>query len=142
MRDLQQLAARMVGIGFAGAAPTAQARALIARGVRNVILFAGNVESPRQLAQLTYELKTGADSPLMMSVDQEGGRVLRMREPFTPIPSMRQVGRAGDEKLAYEVGRVLARELRAVNFDMNLAPVLDVDTNPTNPVISSRSFGP
>src|SRR5437016_6790227 len=64
-----------------------------------------------------------------------------MREPFTLVPSMREVGQAGDEKLAYEVGRVLARELRAVNFDMNLAPVLDVDTNPGNPVISSRSFG-
>jgi beta-N-acetylhexosaminidase len=77
----------------------------------------------------------------MMSVDQEGGRVLRMREPFTLVPSMRQVGRVGDEKLAYQVGRILARELRAVNFDMDLAPVVDVDTNPSNPVISSRSFG-
>jgi beta-N-acetylhexosaminidase len=139
--DIERLAAKMVGIGFIGPSPTKEVRALIARGVRNVILFARNVESPAQLAQLTYEVKTAADSPLMMSVDQEGGRVLRMREPFTAVPSMRQVGRAGDEKLAYEVGRVLARELRAVNFDMNLAPVLDVDTNPSNPVISSRSFG-
>ena len=77
----------------------------------------------------------------MMSVDQEGGRVLRMREPFTLIPSMRQVGQAGEEDLAYEIGKVVAREVRAVNFDMNLAPVCDVDTNPGNPVISSRSFG-
>jgi beta-N-acetylhexosaminidase len=138
---IEQLAARMVGIGFIGPSPTNEARALIARGVRNVILFARNVESPAQLAGLTYDLKTTADSPLMMSVDQEGGRVLRMREPFTTVPSMRQVGRAGDEKLAYEVGRVLARELRAANFDMDLAPVVDVDTNPSNPVISSRSFG-
>jgi beta-N-acetylhexosaminidase len=138
---IEQLAARMVGIGFIGPSPTREARALIGRGVRNVILFARNVESPAQLAQLTYEVKTAADSPLMMSVDQEGGRVLRMREPFTAVPSMRQVGRAGDEKLAYAVGRVLARELRAANFDMDLAPVVDVDTNPSNPVISSRSFG-
>jgi beta-N-acetylhexosaminidase len=77
----------------------------------------------------------------MMSVDQEGGRVLRMREPFTLVPSMRQIGQVADEQLAFQIGRVLARELRAVNFDMNLAPVLDVDTNPSNPVISSRSFG-
>jgi beta-N-acetylhexosaminidase len=138
---IEQQAAKMVGIGFIGPRPTKEARALIARGVRNVILFARNVESPEQLAALTYEVKTAADSPLMMSVDQEGGRVLRMREPFTAVPSMRQVGRAGDEKLAYEVGRVLARELRAANFDMDLAPVVDVDTNPSNPVISSRSFG-
>jgi beta-N-acetylhexosaminidase len=55
---------------------------------------------------------------------------------------MRDVGRVGDEKLAYEIGRVLGREIRAVNVDVDLAPVLDVDTNPGNPVISSRSFGP
>jgi beta-N-acetylhexosaminidase len=141
MSNLERLAAKMVGIGFIGPSPTQEARALIARGVRNVILFTRNVESPTQLARLTLEIKAAADSPLMMSVDQEGGRVLRMREPFTAVPSMRQVGRAGDERLAFEVGRILAGELRAVNFDMNLAPVLDVDTNPTNPVISSRSFG-
>jgi beta-N-acetylhexosaminidase len=140
--QLSVLAAKMVGIGFIGPSLTGDTRALIRRGVRNVILFARNVESPAQLAGLTYEVKTAAGgAPLMMSVDQEGGRVLRMREPFTLVPSMRQVGRAGDEKLAYEVGRVLARELRAVNFDMDLAPVVDVDTNPSNPVISSRSFG-
>ena len=138
-----RLAAKMVGIGFQGPALTADARALIGRGVRNVILFARNVESPQQLASLTHEIKSAAPAgeKLMMSVDQEGGRVLRMTEPFTRVPSMRQVGQAGNELLAYEVGKILARELRAVNFDMDLAPVLDVDTNPGNPVISSRSFG-
>ena len=139
---IARLAAKMVGIGFHGPALTADARALIARGVRNVILFARNVESPQQIAALTHATKSApAGEPLMMSVDQEGGRVLRMTEPFTRVPSMRQVGQAADETLAHEVGKILARELRAVNFDMDLAPVLDVDTNPGNPVISSRSFG-
>jgi beta-N-acetylhexosaminidase len=142
MRDLHRLAARMVGIGFVGTSLPAEARDLIRRGVRNCILFARNIESPQQLAGLNCQIKAVAGpEPLMMSVDQEGGRVLRMREPFTLIPSMRQVGQAGDEKLAYEIGKVVAREVRAVNFDMNLAPVCDVDTNPGNPVISSRSFG-
>jgi beta-N-acetylhexosaminidase len=142
MRDFHRLAARMVGIGFVGTSLPAEARDLIRRGVRNCILFARNIESPQQLAGLTFATKSAAGAdPLMMSVDQEGGRVLRMREPFTLIPSMRQVGQAGDETLAYEIGKVVAREVRAVNFDMNLAPVCDVDTNPGNPVISSRSFG-
>lgn len=142
MSDVEKLAARMVGIGFGGTAPTAEARALFNRGVANCIVFARNFESPQQFFELTREVKSsGAGGAIMMSVDQEGGRVLRMREPFTLVPSMRQVGQAGDEKLAYEIGRILARELRAVNLDMNLAPVLDVDTNPGNPVISSRSFG-
>src|SRR3954449_6579277 len=142
MRDFHRLAARMVGIGFVGTTLPADARDLIRQGVRNCILFARNIESPQQLAGLTFATKAAAGpDPLMMSVDQEGGRVLRMTEPFTRVPSMRQVGQAGNELLAYEVGKILARELRAVNFDMDLAPVLDVDTNPGNPVISSRSFG-
>jgi beta-N-acetylhexosaminidase len=74
-------------------------------------------------------------------VDQEGGRVLRLRESFTEIPSMRELGRAGDENLARHLGQILARELRAVNGDLNFAPVLDVDTNPANPVIADRSLG-
>jgi beta-N-acetylhexosaminidase len=142
MRDLHRLAARMVGIGFVGTSLPTEARDLIRLGVRNCILFARNIETPQQLAGLTCDIKAvpGVD-PLMMSVDQEGGRVLRMREPFTLIPAMRQVGQAGREDLALEIGKVVAREVRAVNFDMNLAPVCDVDTNPGNPVISSRSFG-
>jgi beta-N-acetylhexosaminidase len=142
MNALEQMCARMVGIGFDGPDLTSDARALIAKGVRNVIFFTRNVQSPTQFAALTSSVKSAAgDQPLMTCVDQEGGRVLRLQEPFTSIPSMRQVGRAGDEQLARAIGRVLARELRAVNIDMNLAPVLDVDTNSSNPVISSRSFG-
>jgi beta-N-acetylhexosaminidase len=74
-------------------------------------------------------------------VDQEGGRVQRFREPFTIIPSMRELGRMNDADCVRLAGQVMARELRAVNIDMNLAPVLDVDSNPANPVIGERSFG-
>jgi beta-N-acetylhexosaminidase len=63
-----------------------------------------------------------------------------MRGEFTDVPSARAVGRADDPRLAREIGRILARELRAVNADWDLAPVLDVDTNPKNPVIADRSF--
>ena len=140
--DVERLAARMVGIGFHGHDLVGAPKELIRRGVRNVILFSRNIEDPSQLARLNHEIKAAAgDSPLMISVDQEGGRVLRMREPFTIIPSARELGRIGDEKLAYQIGCILAREARAVNFDMDLAPVMDVDTNPANQVICSRSFG-
>src|SRR5206468_6290626 len=86
-------------------------------------------------------LKTRS-SGVLICMDQEGGRVKRMRGEFTDVPSARAVGRADDPRLAREIGRILARELRAVNADWDLAPVLDVDTNPKNPVIADRSFGP
>jgi beta-N-acetylhexosaminidase len=88
------------------------------------------------------ELKRAAGRPLLVSIDQEGGRVARLRAPqgFTELPPMRALGRTGDAALAFEVGALLGRELRAVGIDQDYAPVVDVDTNPANPVIGDRSF--
>ncbi|MEQ1503733.1 MAG: glycoside hydrolase family 3 N-terminal domain-containing protein, partial [Myxococcota bacterium] len=77
--------------------------------------------------------------PIVLAVDQEGGRVQRVRAPATEWPPMRVVGRAGE--LAGPVGRAIGRELRALGFNLNFAPCADVDTNPANPVIGDRSFG-
>jgi beta-N-acetylhexosaminidase len=115
--------------------------ALLDRGVRCVILFKRNVESAQQVQQLCADLKQRAGEPLAMTIDHEGGRVLRLRGEFTDIPSAREVGRANNPTLARDLGALMGRELRAVNIDIDFAPVLDVDTNPNNPVIASRSFG-
>lgn len=142
MSDLQFLAARMFGVGFHTPAVPPEIDSLLARGVSSIILFSRNVEYPPQVRDLCAELKTRAGRPLMIGIDQEGGRVRRLREGFTEIPSMRAVGKANDSELAKEIGAVLARELRAVNIDLNFAPTIDVDTNPNNPVIADRSFSP
>lgn len=141
MNSLERQVARMFCIGFDGMSVPAAARELIERGVRCAVLFSRNVESPRQVAGLCASLKGLSDDPILACIDQEGGRVRRLRDGFTHIPSMRALGRTGDCALAQEVGRVLARELRAVNIDVNFAPNLDVDTNPANPVIGDRSLG-
>ena len=110
-------------------------------GIFGAILFKRNVGTARETAALCRDIKTRAGRPFILSVDQEGGRVARLRgEPFTALPSMRELGQRGDEGLAERVGRLLAHELRAVGFDWDFAPVLDVDTNPANPVIGDRSF--
>jgi beta-N-acetylhexosaminidase len=140
MSELERAAAKMFCVGFDGTSVTPSVRRLIDRGVSGVVLFGRNVQSPQQTAELTAELKLIAGRPLMIAVDQEGGRVIRLKNGFTNVPAMRAVGQAGDENLAREVGRVLGRELRAVNFDVDFAPVLDVDTNPDNPVIAHRSL--
>lgn len=141
MSDLERQAAGLFCVGFVGTSPTAEIRELQKRGVAGAILFSRNVESPEQFAALCGELKEGAGRPFLTSVDQEGGRVMRLRSPFTEIPPMRALGRAADPDIAREVGAILGRELRAVNIDLDFAPVLDVDTNPLNPVIGDRSFG-
>jgi beta-N-acetylhexosaminidase len=141
MPDLARAVARMFAVGFDGMSLPPELPRLLDRGVSTVILFARNVASVRQVAELAGALKERAGRPLLTCVDQEGGRVRRLRDGFTHVPSMRALGATGDAALAEEVGRVLARELRAVNIDLNFAPTLDVDTNPDNPVIGDRSFG-
>ncbi len=139
--DLHRLAAGLVVMGFEGTEAPAEARSLIAQGVCGAILFTRNIEGAAQVARLNDALKREAGRPFVTCVDQEGGRVARLRgAPFTALPPMRVLGELGDESLAFGIGALLAREVRAVGFDVDFAPVLDVDTNPRNPVIGNRSL--
>ena len=83
----------------------------------------------------------GAGIPLFVSVDQEGGRVIRFVPGVTQFPGTMAAGVCGDEDLVYRWGRVLGLQMRMTGVNMNLAPVLDVNNNPLNPVINTRSFG-
>jgi beta-N-acetylhexosaminidase len=106
-----------------------------------VILFARNIEEPEQIAELSLDVQALAvDLPLWVSVDQEGGRVARLRAPFTEWPPMAVLGRCGDEALAQRFAESLAAELRAVGVTLDYAPVLDIHTNPANPIIGDRAL--
>ena len=108
-----------------------------------VILFSRNVEAPEQVAELAAESEAlGRSAPAWVSVDQEGGRVARLNEPFTKWPPMATLGRAGkaSEALAERFATALADELRAVGITLDYAPVLDIHTNPKNPVIGDRAL--
>jgi beta-N-acetylhexosaminidase len=80
------------------------------------------------------------DVPVWVSIDQEGGRVARLKAPFTEWPPMATLGRSGDAALAERFGRAIASELKAVGITLDFAPVLDVHTNPKNPVIGDRAL--
>ncbi len=143
MSALDREVAGLFAVGFHGTTASAEVLELIRRGVYGVILFARNVEDAEGVAELCASLKRAAEGrPLVVSIDQEGGRVARLRSKhgFTELPPMRALGRTGDAGLAFEVGALLGRELRAVGIDQDYAPVVDVDTNPANPVIGDRSF--
>ncbi|MFH1830592.1 MAG: beta-N-acetylhexosaminidase [Pseudomonadota bacterium] len=110
--------------------------------VGGVILFSRNFKSPAQLASFIRYLNEVSESRLIIAVDQEGGRVARLGEPFTKLPPMSCLGRCQDEAeaLAKQAGELLGQELRAVGINLNFAPVLDVATNAFNPVIADRAF--
>jgi len=108
-----------------------------------VILFSRNIEAPEQVAELAAASEAlGRTTPAWVSVDQEGGRVARLTEPFTKWPPMAPLGRAGveGEALAERFAKSLAVELRAVGVTLDYAPVLDIHTNPKNPVIGDRAL--
>ncbi|KPK60577.1 MAG: beta-hexosaminidase [Gammaproteobacteria bacterium SG8_31] len=113
--------------------------------VGGVILFSRNFHSPEQLAQLTSEIHAIRRPPLLVAVDQEGGRVQRFREGFTPLPAVHLVGRqydldvAGALSAAETLGWIMAAELRAVGVDLSFAPVLDLDWG-ISEVIGDRAF--
>ena len=110
-------------------------------GLGGVILFGRNVEAPAQVAELSLDLQSLAgDRPLWVSVDQEGGRVARLGAPFTTWPPMAALGRSGDTSLASRFAAALAAELKAVGVTLDYAPVLDIHTNPANPVIGDRAL--
>ena len=110
-------------------------------GLGGVILFARNVEEPEQVAELSHDVQLLAgELPLWVSVDQEGGRVARLKAPFTEWPPMAAIGRSGDVALARRFAAALAAELRAVGITLDYTPVLDILTNPKNPVIGDRAF--
>jgi beta-N-acetylhexosaminidase len=109
--------------------------------IGGAILFSRNVEAPEQVTELAADAEAlGRVMPAWVSIDQEGGRVARLKEPFTRWPPMSVLGRSGSEALAERFGRALARELLAVGITLDYAPVLDIHTNPKNPVIGDRAL--
>ena len=129
-------------LGFDGLSLPIEIRSL-ARDfdIGGIILFSRNVDSPEQVAELSRDAAgLWSDPPAWVAVDQEGGRVARLRRPFTEWPPMATLGASGDRSLARRFGEALARELRSVGVTLDFAPVLDVLTNPANPVIGDRAL--
>ncbi|HET9001069.1 MAG TPA: beta-N-acetylhexosaminidase [bacterium] len=138
------LVGQLFTVDFSGPEPSDEIERLIVDGgVGGVILFDKNVEGPGQIARLTNALQRLASEaghpPLLVSVDQEGGPVVRLRGTW--FPSAMAFGAAADETLAARAAEATARELRAAGIHLNFAPVLDVNSNPANPVIGVRSYG-
>jgi beta-N-acetylhexosaminidase len=130
-------------IGFLGTSVTPDLASFIKKyKPGGVILFSRNLESVEQMVDLTNDLQAcSPHSPLIISIDQEGGRVSRLPKGFTIFPPCSLLGRYNSTELAYSAAATIAKELRAVGVNMNMAPVLDVNSNPDNPVIGDRAFG-
>lgn len=135
---------QLLFVGFQGTRVPDELEALIADArIGGVVLFSRNVESPSQLCALVRALHAPApeDAPLLVATDQEGGRVQRLRSPWTLWPPMRLVGDLDDPGVTRAVASAVAQELLDAGIGLDFAPVVDVATEPSNPVIGDRSFG-
>ena len=140
---LKEKIGQMFMVGFDGAVPSKTVLRLIREArLGGVILFARNLQSPAQTAQLSNALQSQSQKmPVLISIDQEGGRVSRLPKGFSIFPGGAQLAACHSPEWVYRVAEATAKELRAVGINMNLAPVLDVATHPANPVIGDRAFG-
>ena len=112
--------------------------------VGGFVLLKQNVKDTEQLLELMNSLKkTNAANkiPLFLAIDEEGGRISRLPDDFKKLPSSGRIGQANDKRLAYQAGSLLAEMLKTIGLNMNFAPVLDINSNPENPVIGDRAFG-
>ena len=117
-------------------------RFLEKENIGGIILFSDNYESPAQLAELINEVqKCRKEYPLFISVDHEGGRVIRFKHDFIQFPSMLELSKLDSPKLVFSVAKIIAEELTAVGVNLNFSPVCDILTNPENKVIGDRAFG-
>ena len=146
--DLRAAAAMML-VGFEGTTPSPEFASFIRSSPpAGVIFFRRNFEDTTQIAALVRQIRalwpSGSPAPLL-AIDQEGGRVRRLKAPHCPefasIPAMAKLGAVDDPKLTEAVGALTGRQLASLGFNLNFAPVLDVDSNPDNPIIGDRAFG-
>jgi beta-N-acetylhexosaminidase len=142
--ELPRLCGQLLIGGFDTPELPERYRASLREGRRGgAILFRRNLPDIVTSARLCEAIRAASppDLPPFLGVDQEGGRVTRLPAPFLTLPPMRVLGELNDLALVRRAGRALGAELAAVGFNLAFAPVLDVDSNPDNPVIGDRAFG-
>jgi beta-N-acetylhexosaminidase len=140
-RELERLAATCLFPGFPGTEPPDWVRRWLGDGLGGVVLYAWNVESRGQLAELTSALRAERED-VLVAIDEEGGDVTRLEaETGSSYPGNAALGAVDDVVLTEQVAAAMAGELAAVGVGLDFAPVADVNTNPANPIIGIRSFG-
>jgi beta-N-acetylhexosaminidase len=143
MEALREKIGQMIMVGCRGESLRRDEQLIFAEyGFGGFILFKQNCCEPRQILSLCRGLWQGAPGlPPFIAIDEEGGKVHRLPQPFTHFPGAATIAARNDLDLAYRAGRATAAELTLVGINLNFAPVLDVNSKPSNPIIGERAFG-
>lgn len=142
MRELQQDVGQMIIAGFEGSVlEPSVAQSLRNEELAGVVLFGRNLGSIEEIAQLTQSIHDAAPHTPFVAIDQEGGPVQRIKAPLTVWPPMQKIAACEDANFVAKVGEALSDEIAWLGFNLNFAPVVDIHTNPQNPIIGERAFG-
>jgi beta-N-acetylhexosaminidase len=143
--NLDEKIGQMVIAGISGTTINSNDKKLITQSkVGGFILYGENLKTPQQTVQLLNQLKMENATnplPLLLSVDQEGGKISRLPGGLIPFPTNKEIGSINQSQFSYKVGTLLGKELKGFGFNLDYAPVLDISSNPNNPIIGDRSFG-
>jgi beta-N-acetylhexosaminidase len=142
--SLEQKVGQLMMVGFGGRTMGPEiSRLLLDHHIGSVALYSRNISNTKQLAKLVRDIRKTMQQEIQpfVAIDQEGGNVVRVRTDVTVLPGAMALGATRDPVLAYLAGQANAVDLGLLGIDMNLAPVLDVNRNPANPVINIRAFG-
>jgi len=142
--SLEEKIGQLIIAGVEGKEPESRAEKMITdQHVGGVIFYKYNLATAKDVVGYVNQLKAWNKenaAPLILSVDQEGGKVSRL-PGLEKLPDAARIGKSGKLPFAEAVGSLLAREVKEMGMNMNFAPVLDINSNPNNPVIGTRSFG-
>jgi beta-N-acetylhexosaminidase len=140
--EIEVLVGQMIVMDLRGLVIAPEIEDMLRKGwLGGVLLFPGPEATPLEVRDLTDRVRElSREYPPILAIDQEGGRVTRLKNGFTQFPAMRRLGAKNDEGLAFEVGKVLGKEMRAVGINSDLAPVVDLDLNPNNEAIGDRAL--
>lgn len=147
MADIRKIIGQTFIIGISGTTLTAEEKQFILNNnIGGVILFSRNIEEPKQLHSLCAEIQSlhhqsPDKAPLFISIDMEGGRVARLKAPYTQWPPVKNLGDMDSPSLAFKFAQAMGDELYATGINLDFAPCVDTLTNPKNELIGDRSFG-
>ncbi|WP_446936493.1 beta-N-acetylhexosaminidase [Lysinibacillus fusiformis] len=141
---LDEKLGQMMFAGVSGTSLQQETKSLIRDyKIGGLILYANNLETPQQTVSLMNDLMTANGTnrlPLFLGTDQEGGKVVRLPGPLKNFPTNQKIGQINQPQFSYEIGKLLGEQLKAFGFNLDFAPVMDVNSNPNNPIIGDRSF--
>lgn len=142
---LEEKAGQLLIVGFKGTFLNDRTKSYINDlKVGGLILFDRNIESKGQIIGLVEEIKGSnaeEDIPLFLCIDEEGGLISRLPKEYRRLPDPFQIGETNDVDIAFQFGQLLGNRVKGLGLNLNFAPVLDIHSNPDNPVIGKRAYG-